>query len=481
LAVPVDAWLEAQGFTSNPFAVWEADSEPKLSNHFIHMSWFDQICGDPRNPRSAILFAKRGYGKTACRREVARLCGPQHRPPALIVQIIAYEWILSEGLQSITLQRYLTYIVRQAMQEIWSKLQRRKSRRSALLDNEQLALDFYALMRWAGTREAALLPVRDFSDDQLSRLVDYYRNQAEPMDILQKLVELAQAAGYVSVYVLVDRVDELPLTENDMDAALDLLRPLLGSLSILGSPGIAFKFFLPEELHDLMTQLGIGRLDRIHHHHLYWTNDTLLQLLSERLRSYSPMVDLGDAPGVIAFQDLCEQSNDGDIDKQLVETCEGSPRRLIILANQIVLDHCQTADTVESQISVDILNSHLRRIPKISLNLRGEILFDGVDQQIKLPKLLHKLLQLLWQERNRYVTEVEIHDHIYMSDNEGKIRDPQKQEESTQNPRSADAVYKLVTRLRRKIEPELKNSKNYIDFVHGHGYRLCNFENDAPS
>ena len=45
--------------------------------------------------------------------------------------------------------------------------------------------------------------------------------------------------------------------------------------------------------------------------------------------------------------------------------------------------------------------------------------------------------------------------------------------------RTPDALYKVVKRLRKQIEPRLVNSKNYIDFVEGHGYRLQNFEDSS--
>jgi DNA-binding response OmpR family regulator len=122
----------------------------------------------------------------------------------------------------------------------------------------------------------------------------------------------------------------------------------------------------------------------------------------------------------------------------------------------------------ESKIPETILSRYLHAVPLLRLDARGDVWLDGKRQDIRLTKLPHCLLELLWTQRHRYVSEDEVHSHLYPD------AGPEQQ-------RGKDALYKLVQRLRNQLEPDRSNSKNYVDYVHGRGYRLCNFEDDVTS
>ena len=111
MAVPLQRWIEQQGFSSNPFEFFEADRETTLSEYFVRAEWFDALRGDPKHPTSGVLFAPRGYGKSSHRLEIARICAADKRYPALIVQVTDYTWLLAGGLEHVTSTRYLQYIV----------------------------------------------------------------------------------------------------------------------------------------------------------------------------------------------------------------------------------------------------------------------------------------------------------------------------------------------------------------------------------
>src|SRR5690242_14377699 len=72
-------WLLNNGFDSNPFASKEADFEvatdqSRVVDYFVRAVWVDQILGDVRQPRSAVLAARRGFGKSASRLMVEYEC-----------------------------------------------------------------------------------------------------------------------------------------------------------------------------------------------------------------------------------------------------------------------------------------------------------------------------------------------------------------------------------------------------------------------
>src|SRR4051812_26516999 len=118
MPVRIQRWLEAQGFNSNPFEFWEADREATLSSYFIEAEWFDALRGDTRQPRSAVLFAPRGYGKSSHRLQIKRLCATSANDPALVVEITEYDW-LPAGTQAITERHYLRYIAYRATTALW--------------------------------------------------------------------------------------------------------------------------------------------------------------------------------------------------------------------------------------------------------------------------------------------------------------------------------------------------------------------------
>ena len=60
------------GFEDNPFAYTNADEEDRLPEYFVSPPYFESVFGDPKKPKSFIVFAPRGGGKTAQRRMIER-------------------------------------------------------------------------------------------------------------------------------------------------------------------------------------------------------------------------------------------------------------------------------------------------------------------------------------------------------------------------------------------------------------------------
>jgi len=74
LTVP-EWWLKAVGWTrGNPFSIKEADADPLLASCFCETSYFYDLRGDVRIPRTAFLIADRGCGKSTNRRVLEQQC-----------------------------------------------------------------------------------------------------------------------------------------------------------------------------------------------------------------------------------------------------------------------------------------------------------------------------------------------------------------------------------------------------------------------
>jgi len=62
--------LLSLGFERDPFAKTNADEEELLEEYFIEPPFFKAVYGDIRAPKSAVVYAPRGGGKTALKRRI---------------------------------------------------------------------------------------------------------------------------------------------------------------------------------------------------------------------------------------------------------------------------------------------------------------------------------------------------------------------------------------------------------------------------
>ncbi len=152
--------------------------------------------------------------------------------------------------------------------------------------------------------------------------------QQEPIRDFEALGNIAQASGIESVYVLVDRVDEIEQTQNDREAAYQFVRPLLTNLSVIELRPYAFKFFLTDDLQGLWLEGG-GRSDRIRTYHSTWSRDELVNLIDKRLTAFS---STDEALHVDLISGRYEWLT------RILSFSQNSPRDLIRILGQIVAE-----------------------------------------------------------------------------------------------------------------------------------------------
>jgi hypothetical protein len=148
-------------------------------------------------------------------------------------------------------------------------------------------------------------------------------------DLVQQGIHAARLWGFKRLLVMVDGVDTRHRTIKDM---LALIKPLFGKLPGLAAQDIYFRFFLPTELQAKIEQvLGASRLPN----YLYmpiiikWREDALRRLLAQRFFAAGSHLQ--------GFEALAERNL--DIDDKLVTAANGSPRRLLRLASDLVDVH----------------------------------------------------------------------------------------------------------------------------------------------
>ena len=106
------------GFDSNPFQSTNADDEDRLDKYFIPPPYFDSVWGNPEKPKSSVVFAPRGGGKTAQRKMIE--FESQRNGKVLCVNYSRFDF--SKKIQSITLSDHLGKIIQIIVIGILTKL-----------------------------------------------------------------------------------------------------------------------------------------------------------------------------------------------------------------------------------------------------------------------------------------------------------------------------------------------------------------------
>ncbi len=150
----------------------------------------------------------------------------------------------------------------------------------------------------------------------------------------ENLVSVIGKLGFSSVYVLVDRVDELIFTAQDAEKGFDFLKSILIDLPLLETPGIAFKFFLWDQTKPFYQEAG-GRSDRLLEYTLEWSEAELDKVLSRRMETYSDKK-------ISRLDQLIEEDSPYDVHKLVTYFANGSPRDMVRICKKIVDEHTRT-------------------------------------------------------------------------------------------------------------------------------------------
>ncbi|MBL4770843.1 MAG: hypothetical protein JKY61_06810 [Planctomycetes bacterium] len=117
------------------------------------------------------------------------------------------------------------------------------------------------------------------------------RNEDESRYLmLKRLLGVLNGAGYTSMFVLVDRVDESTFLGGQAESMQAFIEPLLEH-KLLQFEGVALKLFLPIELsrltlHASSQELKRMRLDKANTvQELIWTGQELLSIANQRLQA----------------------------------------------------------------------------------------------------------------------------------------------------------------------------------------------------
>lgn len=390
--------LQNMGFTLDPFAKTNADEEEKLAQYFISPPFFAAVQGEIATPKSAIVFAPRGGGKTALKRKMEIgsigenfLCitynqfdvsGLRANDITLdyhlrnIVRLVLVAVITAAAARGVTElnndDRHLLYLLAKSHLSKLDQTQLKESV-SAIQNFGDKALDFWnkftgpigfvlnALLAKVGLG-AAELQKFDSSGGALGSLLDQ----------LRVMRSIAYKLDYCAIYVLVDKVDENALT-GKATSSFEFIQPILSDLQLLELPGYGFKLFLWDQL--LEDYQRIARPDRVKYYRLKWSLAQLETMLHERLKAYSE-------GKVKSLQEIADFDGPCTLDEAVARFCGASPRTAIRICKEI-MDQQSEIDAGSKRISQQAIR---RGFNQIARNTSFERFPDGVIRDLQRTK-----------------------------------------------------------------------------------------------
>ena len=352
------------GFTEDPFASTNAANEPLIESYFVDPPFFPAVVGDPRSPKSNVVFAPRGGGKTAQKIMIEKRSAEAKR-----FLCISYDRFPTENIKQpsdASAEYHLTNITRSLLLAVVLELDTLKfSNQSRLHDFEkQMIVDLSKLYFGKFSAEKfkeSLNSIKSLGNrasdawnkygDAIASLMNvaatYFglgKLEAKKVEIAKQdesvrfqfetLVKIEIKLGYDSVYILIDRVDELSITATDAEKSFEFLQSILIDLPLLETEGVGFKFFLWDQSREAYQDAG-GRPDRLIEYSLDWTVQDLQKVLSRRLQTYSNN-------NISRFDQLLNKDRPFDVHALVAYLAHGSPRDMVRICKKIVDEHTKS-------------------------------------------------------------------------------------------------------------------------------------------
>ena len=387
--------INSLGFDADPFATTNADDEERLSEYFVAPPFFTAVMGTPESPKSSIVFAPRGGGKTALKRqlEIASeskdfLCitynefdvtnsklkdidEEYHLKNILEMLLTAVITAVHEkGIDLLTKNdRHLLYLMINAHLSKINKTTLKRNINSIKNFGDKAADMWNRFTGPIGLVLNHLLDKIGIGSVEVSEFKKIGGDVGSLKDQLVALQEISTQLGYSSIYVLIDRVDETPITSTG-DKAYTFISSIINDLHLLESKGFGYKFFLWDLLEK--EYRSVARPDRVKYYHLNWTNHQLKTVLKERLKAFS-------SGTVSSLKSISDWKGVMDIDDVIAIFAQGSPRTMVRICKEI-LDQQSEIDASSSLISEAAIRAGFN---KISESISREVFSESVIKELQ--------------------------------------------------------------------------------------------------
>jgi hypothetical protein len=371
--------MRAWGFSADPFSLFVAETEDRLERSFVVPHYFDEVVSDPERPQPTFVFGWRGEGKSTLCKMVAQRLRRLDRPPLVVEATDFSGWPVAK-LDSLTLDDHIWRILQACVSALVEALEANDHPAELVTSSDRALLEDFVL-RWLptvdhGSREARLGTLLDrvapnerrihrYGGKGYRRISSYLRAKrlefeqakiqnkdvgrllaalmlvapttpdagsfagATSQGVFDLFVRLVRRLGFPSLYVLVDKVDEIDAVTNRPDRVAKLVAPLARSARFLESEGVGIKLFLPEEARGDLV--GI-RFDRIRTRRIQWDDERLKTFLRSRIHAYSD----GRSEGLEhVFEDYPA------FEPLLLRASAQAPRNMLRILDHIVSEHSE--------------------------------------------------------------------------------------------------------------------------------------------
>ncbi len=383
--IPIETWLKSFGFVRNPFETTEAKGEASYATDFLHETFvkpdgFDEIMGHPFHPKSSLIFAPKGRGKSTTRLMLAHFCwegifskeypdeddkyilpvqhtrfenvlGATYYPTALVeahVSEILYRATFAlvdmliakpelvarvnvmDPLRRLELQSFIIFFATHIPPRQYKQARDILGSEITYYDNVRGSMGF-ALP--GNTKQQIGL-----SDQEIKSFL-HTRASVSPLDRLGRFTDLLTDLNIAAVYVLLDGLDEISETAGDYLSVATILIPLLANLNLMNNtPHLAFKVFAPTESAPFLFSADKVRRDRLAIHEIRLDETGLEEILTRRLTFCSN--------GAVSSMDaICAPELRGQMGEEMARRVDGNPRHLILLGDYMVRIRCRVADS----------------------------------------------------------------------------------------------------------------------------------------
>lgn len=363
--------LDTLGFTHDPFAGPVAEEELHSSKEEVH---FFSYYVDPRSPnlakplpqllreaRNGFVFGEPGSGKTTLRYTLEAEC--RAVPDRTLV--VSYELGHKIDLPPTAEEHWATLAAELAI-DLFIQIIEQLETLPAPTEIQKQQLQAQLALSWSRLRRIAVRLIEDdFSTEAnglavlwpaLNRPATRYvapsakvinlikacipdpNSKAEVLsgaELLAAGIVAAKTWGFKQAFVLVDGVDA---QEREIAGMMKLIAPLLFNLAHWQAQDLSFYFFLTPEMETSVRETYQEVLNSLAHpplyHKLGWDKTTLTTLLHQRLWSAGSRV-----PGLNA---LAGAALKDQLEDQLIQAAQQSPRRLLQLVSALIDAHAQS-------------------------------------------------------------------------------------------------------------------------------------------
>jgi hypothetical protein len=319
-------WLGALGDppeeVQDPFGAAAADSadldaEPIVWEHPLYEQLYVK--------ESITVLAPAGGGKTTARLALKRrFWGTSD---IFVLEYTDFHRLVLHP-DRITARRHIDEVVRCAARAVAELLLAHPQRLAAVRDHRTRRLTQSLLANHLSDPRVAqrsIVPAQNTvpsPDERLHSLL----SKRPPAEAMCDLVAIVQELGFDELYLLVDRLNNLP-EARDTTVVEALLRHPLNDPAFLDVPHLHVKLFLPAEWKEIVVSSSGVCSGRMHLRELQWDEESLLAMLKERLQ-------------VAGVQSLNRLAVDDiyplDLDAELAGEANGSPRRLVELGETLL-------------------------------------------------------------------------------------------------------------------------------------------------